>query len=59
MGRIPLEGQWRTVPELAFEKKELIPAVQKLLISFWESRLFSRLREFYLSLGLYLPECYN
>jgi len=26
-------GHWLTVPELSFEKKQLIPALQRLLIS--------------------------
>jgi hypothetical protein len=26
-------GLWLTVPELLFEKKELIPAVQQILVS--------------------------
>jgi len=27
-------GPWLTVPELFFEKKELIPALQQLLVSY-------------------------
>jgi hypothetical protein len=32
--RVPLGGPWATVPELLFEKKQLIPALQQLLISY-------------------------
>lgn len=32
--RIPLGGLYGTVPELLFEKKELIPMLQQLLISY-------------------------
>jgi hypothetical protein len=31
-------GPWRTVPELLFEKKGLIPALQQLLISYLKTR---------------------
>jgi len=33
LGIVPLSGPWGTVPELLFEKKGLIPAVQQLLVS--------------------------
>ena len=33
LGIVPLSGPWVTVPELLFEKKGLIPAVQQLLVS--------------------------
>jgi hypothetical protein len=33
LGIVPLGGPWGTVPELLFEKKGLIPAVQQLLVS--------------------------
>jgi len=32
--RVPLGGPYGTVPELLFEKKELIPAPQQLLVSY-------------------------
>jgi hypothetical protein len=32
-GIIPLGGPWGTVPELLFEKKQLIPDLQQMLIS--------------------------
>ena len=35
MVRVPLGGPWGTVPELLFEMKELIPALQKILVNKW------------------------
>jgi hypothetical protein len=31
-------GPWGTVPELLFEKKGLIPALQRLIVSYLRSR---------------------
>ena len=36
LGIVPLSGPWATVPELLFEKKQLIPALQELLVSYPE-----------------------
>jgi len=33
LGIVPLSGPFGTVPELLFEKKQLIPALQQLLVS--------------------------
>jgi len=33
LGIVPLSGPWGTVPELLFEKKGLILALQQLLVS--------------------------
>ena len=33
-GIVPVRGPWGTVPELLFEKKQLIPALQQLLTSY-------------------------
>ena len=32
LGIVPLSGLYGTVPELLFEKKQLIPALQQLLL---------------------------
>jgi len=34
LGIVPFGGPWATVPELFFEKKELIPVLQELLVSY-------------------------
>jgi len=34
LGIVPLSGPWATVPELFFDKKQLISALQQLLISY-------------------------
>jgi hypothetical protein len=32
LGIVPTGGPWGTVPELLFEKKQLIPALQEMLV---------------------------
>ena len=34
---LPNVGPWGTVPELLFEKKGLIPALQRMLVSYQKS----------------------